>query len=441
MAATHVEPILCNPRYIQGSLPGEVWAHFRSGTVVRAGRSRARHYPGLEGLAPPTLGLYLQFDQLGIPANHVVDAGCGAGAGVRHLAATYHRVTGVDVDAAALRFAKELAPEARLTAADLNTFQAESASQAVYFVDVLGHVMEPVRAILRVAQGLDGCRVLCIAEPMIKLDQCLAPPARRAFSARTMHSLLARAGFCAEQWLECSREYLLCYAVARRDRTVDTLQAAEEHLNQSQLHVAELLARRACQSDVAILRYEALLTLARVQYQQSQRDAVVATLVEARQLAPTDPRAIASLALLAYAAGSDSEAFALAREAFALDPTDLTSVTTLATLLHDADPRSALEHWQAAHALAPDHTGVVAQLCDAAVRVGDFAAAVAALEQSRRYDTAAHGISGTLSLAWLLARVGRSQQAATIVRRTALANPNAPGFKELCEFLEKQNPH
>lgn len=434
------EPIPCDPRYVQGGLPGEVWAHFRSGVVVRAGRDRTRHYPGLESVAPVTLGFYLHFDQLGIPANHVIDAGCGAGAGLRHLAATYHRATGIDADASVLRFARELAPGSRFIAADLSTLQDKTTAQAAYLVDVLGQVTEPVRALLRIASHLDGSRSLCIAEPLVATNQCLAPPARRAFSTRTMHSLLTRAGFSLEQWLECSRDFLICYAVDRRDRTVDTLQAAEEHLGQGQLHVAELLARRVCQANAATLKYEALLTLARVQYQQALRDAATATLVEARQLEPTDPRAVAGLSLLAYAAGSDSQAFSLAREAVALDPTDLASVMALATLLHDAEPKQALAHWTVAHALAPDHPGIVARLCDAAVRLGDFPAAVAALEQSRRYDSAAHGVSGTLSLAWLLTRVGRYQQATTIVRRMALTTPNAPELKELCEFLEKQSP-
>lgn len=430
------EPICPNPRYVSGRQPGEVWAHFPSGTTVLAGRDRARHFPGLEGAAPFTLNIYRKFDDLGLAANHVLDAGCGAGAGLRHLCSRHHRATGVDRTASALRYARELAPAARLMNADLATFTLKpDAAQVAYMVDVLGHLAEPVATLARIGRNLDGSEGLCLAEPTATVAQRLEPPARFAFSECGLKSILVRSGFTVERWLGDHSEFRVCYAVALHDRNVALLQSAEENAGLGRLHVAEMLAKRAHSSSHPTLRLESLLTLARIQVQQSRRDAAVATLSEIREAEPNDPRAPAGLSLLARTAGADAEAFALAREAVSLDATELTAVVALATLLHDSDPAKALVQWTAAHALAPDHAGVIVRLCDSAVRAGDYLRAIAALEQSRRYDCIANDLSGSLSLAWMLAQVGRGEEAAYVARQALKMGQNRKHTEELIAHL------
>lgn len=426
-----------NLHYVEGSLPGEVWAHFQSGVVVRAVRDRSCHFPGLKGSAPATLGLYRRFDELDIPANHVFDAGCGTGEGLRHLSAVYRRVTGIDRNVAVLNCAKQLAPHARLIHSDIATCNLRrDAAQLAYVIDVLGHIESPTPALLNISRNLEGARGLCVAEPRASIGQQLEPPQCRAFTGRTLYSVLIKGGFRIEEWLNVHHDFVAGYAVSSNGEAASMLYSAESELERGRLHVAETLARRACSVDSAALRLEALLTLARVQVQRSRRDAATATLLEAQRIDPSDARPQAGLALLARASGADSQAYALAREALALDPADLAAITSLATLLHETEPKQALQHWIAAHALAPEHEGIVARLCDAAVRVGELEVAIAALNQSRRFGSVAGGVHGSLSLAWLLLQVGRPEQAATIARQTARSYPDAEGLSELVDYLK-----
>lgn len=422
--------------YVDGSLPGEVWAHFGSGVVVRATRDRSCHFPRLKGTAPETLGLYRRFDELSVPANHVLDAGCGSGEGLRHLCAVYRRVTGVDRSTAALSCAGEVAPHAQLVHGDIATFDlSPNGVQVAYIVDVLGHIAATTSVLLNIGRQLKGVRRLCVAEPRSSLDQRLDPPQRRAFTERALHSVLIKGGFRIEELLNVEPGFVAGYAVCSHGDAASTLHTAESQLDLGRSHVAETLARRACVVDSAALRVEALLTLARIQVLTARKDAATATLLEAQAIDPSDARPRAGLALLARASGADSQAYTLAREAVLLDPWNVAAMTVLATLLHDADPKQALQHWTAAHALAPAHEGIVARLCDAAIRVGELEIAITALGQSRRFGSLADGIQGSLSLAWLLLQVGRTDQAAAIARQTARRYPDAEGVTELVDYL------
>jgi SAM-dependent methyltransferase len=170
-----------DPQYVQGGRPTEIWAHFRSGIVLEASCDRVRHYPGLSGVAPATLSLYLRGDEFKTAASHVLDAGCGAGEGLRHLAARYRRVTGVDKDGKAVAFARQIASDAHAIQADLQAPNLRcDPVQLAYVVDVLAHLEQPERTLWNLAQRMDGARALLVAEAKASAEQCLAPPARRA---------------------------------------------------------------------------------------------------------------------------------------------------------------------------------------------------------------------------------------------------------------------
>jgi tetratricopeptide (TPR) repeat protein len=426
-----------DPQYVQGSRPDEIWAHFRSGAVVQTSRDRSRHYPGLAGAAPATLGLYLRADELRLSATHVLDAGCGAGEGLRHLGAAYRRTTGVDRDARALAFARQLAPEAHLVHSDLGSGSTRTEpAQLAYVVDVLGHVERPERFLYALGRRMESARGLLVAEPAATADQCLVPPARRAFSMRGLHSILVRGGFSIEGRLGSQAPFLMIYAVAHQDPAATMLLDAEAQFERGSLQVAEELAKRACQTVLPALRLESLLALARIQVELSRRDAATAALLEARRLDPADARPPAALSRLAQLAGSESQAFALAREATRLDLTEVAAVAALGLLSHKSDPKGALDSWLVAHALAPDHSGIAAHLCDAALRVGDCAVAITVLERLRRYLPQQDSAPNSIVMAWLLAREGRPLQAELEARLAEALEPNSPEIKELRGFLK-----
>jgi SAM-dependent methyltransferase len=428
-----------DPRYVQGGRPSEVWAHFRSGTVLEVSRERVRHYPGLSGAAPATLGLYLRGDGLGLSASHVIDAGCGAGEGLRHLSLSYRRATGIDRDSKALAFARQLSPGNRTVQADLSSeaLPPVDSAQLAYVVDVLGQLEQPERALWNLGQRLDGARGLLVAEAAATADQCLMPPVRRAFSMRSLHSVLVRGGFVVERWLENGAPFLICHAVAHRDAAACMLLEAEAEFARGSIRSAEELARHASQSGLPALRLEALLALARIQIELSRRDIATAVLLEARMIDPTDARPPAALSRLAELAGSETEAHALAKEAVRLDLTEIAAVTAMAQLSHDGEPQRAMDSWLVAHALAPDHCGIAARLCEAALRAGECGVAITVLERLRHYDTSKHDSArSSLAMAWLLARDGRKVQAEVEARVSESLAPGSPEIKSLREFLK-----
>lgn len=425
-----------DPQYVQGGRADELWAHFRSGAVVQASRCRTRHYPGLCGAAPATLGLYVRADELRLVANHVIDAGCGSGEGLRHLRMAYRRATGIDREARALAFARQFSNDCRFVQSDLELGAAPcEPAQVAYCVDVLGHLAHPERALHYLTQRLDAARGLVVAEPVATADQCLTAPARRAFSLRGLHSTLVRGGFALESWLSDEPPFLLAHAVAHRDKASTLLLEAEALFEKSDITRAEQLAVQATRTSLPALKLEALLALARIQIEQSRRDAATASLLEARTLDPGDARTAATLSRLAMLAGSESKAFALAREACRLELTEVAAATALALLTHEADPKSALNSWLVAHALAPDHAGIAGLLCECALRVGDTAVAITVLERVRRYASHKDAAPSAAVLAWLLAGEGRALQAEIHARLAETLDPNSPDIKDLREFL------
>jgi len=425
-----------DPLYVQGGRADEVWAHFRSGAVVQSTRERTRHYPGLAGAAPPTLPYYFRFDERVPQVTHVLDAGCGSGEGLRHLARSYRKTTGIDREGRAIAFARQVAKDSRLVQACLQSsaYRTEPA-QLAFLVDVLGHLDQPERALRTLSERLAPPRMLVVAEPKATADQCLVPPARRSFSERGLHSLLLRGGFQIEKWLIVEGPFIEVHAAAHRDPGVVALSDAETHFARGAFETALELTERSCRTTMPGLKFEAMLARSRLLIELHRRDEATALLLEAQELDPTDARPLAALSQLALMAGNDSRALALAKEAVQVDVLELSGVCALGSLSRETEPRAALDAWLVAHALAPDHTGVAMQVCEAALSVDDCALAVTVLERLRRYSGGRQEASQSIAMAWLLAQTGRTLQASLEAKLAETLDPSSRELAELQAFL------
>ncbi len=391
------------PRYVRGSTRSEAWAHFHSGAVIPARVGRLRHYPGLAGEAPATLRYYRFATLCGSNVTHVVDAGCGAGEGLRYLSSAFLRATGVDNDPKALAFARQIAPEARHVQGDLvGVFRTDVAQMAVV-VDVLGHLAAPEFALRLVAERLRQPGRLLVAEPRATPDQHLVAPARRAWSARTLHAVLVRGGWEVDDWLAQDGSFLVAVASPRRDPHLAALWNAEHQLLKGS-HATSLAAVRQVRSSSWMpLRIEGLLLEARLELELGHRDAATAALSEARLIDAGDARATAGLSRMACLAGRIAEASSLAAEATVMDDADAASYCALALAQEGLESAGACSAWRTAHQLAPDDPAIVRHLCEHALVEKDLALAVTALERLSQYR----------------ARAGATTHASTPARRSS----------------------
>jgi 2-polyprenyl-3-methyl-5-hydroxy-6-metoxy-1,4-benzoquinol methylase len=166
--STSTEPV-----YVDGTGRGEVWAHFPSGTIVRALRDRTRSYPKLAGEAPPTRAIYGALTRLAPNALRVIDAGSGSGAGTARLAEQFDTVIGIDRDPQAVAFAREYAPLASFETADLEELSRGDPADALIVCDVLGHVKRPAAVLRKLRARLSAGATVLIAEPTAHVSQHL----------------------------------------------------------------------------------------------------------------------------------------------------------------------------------------------------------------------------------------------------------------------------
>jgi SAM-dependent methyltransferase len=410
------------PLYEIRSGASDVLAQFASGGTLRVDRNRERCYPGLPGVAPPTLSIYERaLEALG-GARRVLDAGCGAGAGAQLACQRISEVIGVDKSPSAIQFARNMAPDAKLFVADLTAPLAVGTVDAAIVIDVLGHLASPEAMLVALRGALPLGRKIYIAEAAAYPAQCIAAPLRRGFSQGTLASLLATCGYEIVSWDRTEGPFLACVASPFSDPAWDALKRAVDRAASGDAAADQDLALAKSCSRPA-LTVEAWLVEAAIGLAARNGDRAIQAFFKARELAPDDPRPLAGLARIALAMDDVIEATHFASAAERLDPTEVDVACTNALVAERTRPQAAKGAWQTASNLAPDSLNIALRLADVAAERRDAELAVWALERVRSYGDD-HGTALHLAIAAALDTAGRTADALLEVQ---LAQKIAPG--------------
>ena len=423
------------PVYVPARGQNRWWAHFEKGLVVEVSRDRRRRYPGLESSAPSTQRLYLNSEELGASASHVVDAGCGAGIGTCRLLGSFPKVTAIDLDPKALAFARQLAPRAAYRQANLETSLPANGAQIAYFLDVIGQLSHPDRALWLTSAQLRAPGLVVVAEPRASAQQRLEAPVLRSYSARSLHALLARCGYRVGRWVSDRGDWIFVVAEPTADEDPKQLRRAEQLLQNRELDRACELIRTLRTASYQPLRLEALLLEAEIEYERGNRGASAAALAEARELDEGDARPLAGLSRVALASGRPSRAVALGQQAATLDEGEVRAHLALALALESVGPETALGAWESAHSLVPSDPAIARGLCAAAVRSGNLELAIRTIRSLMVYPSQSEVGEHHLALGWLLAAHGETLAAAREVRVAERASVNVQSLVRLREAL------
>jgi SAM-dependent methyltransferase len=421
------------PVYVAGSVPGETWAHFPSGAIVKAVRGRARSYPGLVSESPPTGAFYGAALQLPSEVTRVIDAGCGSGAGTRRLTQRFDSVTAIERDGPALAFAREHAPLGHFVQADLCRRLDVPPAEAAILADVLGHVKDPAAALRNVAARLVADAPVLIAEPCAHAAQHLVAPARRAFGQRALRSLLLRSGLEIDAWLLEAGSFVACVARCTSDPAVQSLVEAER-AGIDDLVAARAAFGRAAQSTRDDARLEAAIGIAELELACGDGDAAVKALFQARELDATDPRALVGLSHVSLVTGSPHDALKLALDAVRLDPADANATAAVARAAGQLRHPDAFTAWRLAVGLAPDDAGMATELARCAAERGDYAFGLAVLTRLRQYADV-FSPSLHVTIAWLLIAEGHLADAVIEARTATALDASDPGLGALWQAL------
>ena len=204
---------------------GDLEAVFPTGQVVSVESGRKRSYPLLTSGCPCTSAFYQALADIDERATSVVDVGCGSGMGTAQLSLRFTRVVGIDSCPEAVEFARCLVPEA--------TFLHHGMTQVPpidgIVADVLGHSRLPTEVLhsLRGAMAKNG--LVLLAEPRAHLAHGLQPPARYAFSKKSLERILLYSGYTVHSWLG-DNSFLCCVGGRAMDTSWQSLAAAQEAL-------------------------------------------------------------------------------------------------------------------------------------------------------------------------------------------------------------------
>ncbi len=403
-----------------------------SAVPVNAGR--ARHFPGLNSGAPPTLPFYRFALEALENAKAVLDAGSGSGAGSRILRERFDRVVGVDTNASAVDFAATHTPGVAFHAADLSTLDDLGHLDAAVVVDVLAHVASPYDVLRGLHRRLASNAQVLVAEAMAHPGQWLRSPARRAFSRRALASVLGAAGFEVETWLLEQGTFVSCIARRIEDAGADALALGNTLMRTGDGPAALAAFAEASKSTVIEVNLEATLASADLHFALGNGDASSQAFFRARELDPGDSRALAGLAQIALAIGQPQDAYALATMGLRLDPADTGCACAVALALERMEQPEAYFAWRTAASLAPDVLPVVARFAESASARGEHIAAVLGLERLRSYGDEL-GEDFSLTYAGVLARAGQRSDAVLELRGALLRNPENAALREMYESL------
>lgn len=424
------------PVYVGGAHRREVHAHFPSGTIVRASRDRVRSYPGLRGAAPPTLAFYVELGRRA-RGHRVLDVGSGAGEGAAVLARFAREVVGLERDAEALAFSRQVAPTAEFVQHDVaRPIKGEPADAAV-IADVLGHVSNDLLVLLSVRDALVPGGALLIAEPRASLGQRLLPPARRAYSPEQLESLAARAGFRIAQWLSQNGTFV----AALFERDDDSCRAALARASRAELEgdfdaALEAFERARQSSDRDVLR-EAWMGSGRCLMARGDGDGCVMAFGHAHDVDPGAAMPLARLSQVAWLTGSVEDAVVLAMQASKLDSANPIAAHVAALGAEHLAHPGAFGAWRIAALLAPAELDVVGPLSRLATTRGDAPFAISLFERLRSYGDAL-GVGFHVTLGYLLLSEGRRADARLEAELAVRLDPKDTDAAELLAATSSQ---
>ncbi len=432
---THaLEPVRSTePSYHVGRRALEVVAQFGSRGAVEVSQGRVRAYPGLPSNAPNTLAFYDLAAKV-LTGKHILDAGSGAGAGARILSESFAHVTGVDVDARAISFARHYAERAEFIQGDLCHGLPLDRADGATIIDLLGQVRSPEAVLRNVRACLSSEAPVFVAEGHSYISQRLSAPLRRGFSNTSLTRLLLRAGFQVVEPL-CNAGTFLAL-IAKRSNDPANLAVCEgfqrgergdfEHARESFARVTATAPR-----DVQI---EARLGEAELAFATGDGDGAARGFFLVNDLAPQDGRGWTGLARLALATGQIEEGLGLAQDAVRRDPTEAEPHALSALAAEQLGQQSAFAAWRIAANLAPDDLAIVSGLARVAATERNWGFSIKVFERLRDYgDSLAPEVHVTL--AWLLLAEGRKNDAAIEARYAATIGPDAPGVAELLRAI------
>jgi SAM-dependent methyltransferase len=410
-------------------------AQFSGGATIRVERSRERYYPGLSGEAPPTLSLYDRAASVLGNARRVLDVGCGAGAGSQLLGQQFSEVIAIDKSPLAVNFARGVAPDARLSVADLTSPLSIGTVDAAVVIDVLGHVAAPEQMLIALRGALPLGRRIYISEMAAYPAQYLTAPARRAFSQGSLTSLLATCGYEVQSWESTEGPFLACVASPFSDPAWEALHRGIDHAARGDLKAAaqDFLAARS--GSRPGLTAEGWLAESALGLAERNGDRAILAFFKVRELWPEDPRPLAGLARIALAMGDVHEASQFAAAAERLDSTEVDVACISALVAERARPEIAKSLWHTASNLAPDSLDVALHLTELAVGQLEPELAVWALERVRSYGDD-HGTTLHIALASALERAGRQADALLEAQLALKIDPRDDRVRELIAQLK-----
>lgn len=378
------------PRYVQGARPLEFWAHFPSGAVVRAERSRTRRYPGLEGPAPATSTLYRQCVELPSVPGIVVDVGCGSGVGTRVLREAFSRVVGVDRERLALAFAGQYEPRSEYLLADVCSDFAVRDAQAAVAIDVLGQLASPYDALASLRERLPPSAWLFVAEPLADPAQQLAFPVRRAFSPQGLSSLLTRSGFRTTS-VQTANGFcaLLAHPAEASDwrhlkLVGDLVKQGDPDTARRVLGTLPLPTNPAVELELSLARAMTLMAVGELSAAEHLFDRLASD-------HPNDARPNVALARIALANDQLDRAIAAVGAALSADPGEPSAARAFALVASTLGQDSAPAAWQRYANLSPDSEEATRGLAEALLQANDKVASQRVLARFARYRNAADG--------------------------------------------------
>ncbi len=414
------------PRYAPGARRGSFLARFSSGASLEVEPGRARLYPGLRGEAPSTAAFYDAFADF-IGHGRVLDAGSGAGVGAARLLARGLDVVAAEQDAAAVAFARQLAPAAEHLTVDLVGLKLDAPVDGAIAADVLSQALEPEAALLAIGRTMKPGAALLVAEPAAHVSQRLSVPQRRAFSPARLRSMLVRTGFRIEAVI-CERVPFVAFlAQAARSSVADAFANAYALAAQGAFSAAlSSLAGVRSANDGAV-ELEILLAESELFLAQGDGDRAARVCFLAQKLAAGDARPLVGLGRVALGSGAPGDALHLALDALRRDASEAAAYALAAVAADALGHPDAYTAWRAASNLAPDDPVIAGELARASAARSDHTLGLLALDRVERYGIALEP-EQHVTRAWLLLAAGRANDAAIEIR---IARANGAGSAEL----------